>query len=167
MTWDTHKLSPKFMGSRKPVRLSSFPLRICQTEKGGSLVARTSQIRAPSWGDHIIWSHSLHQVLVCWYGDILYMSGQQVSPSCGKVSEWKASRSALWLLWLPAPDHHAVHTAALWSSTALKTACSLYCWSPLADLVHKAYTDLSTPSSQHTKSIPLTNWNKSLLHRCG
>lgn len=25
---DTHKLSPKFMGSRKPVRLSSFPLRI-------------------------------------------------------------------------------------------------------------------------------------------
>lgn len=28
-TADTHKLSPKFMGSRKPVRLSSFPLRIC------------------------------------------------------------------------------------------------------------------------------------------
>lgn len=41
---DTHKLSPKFMGSRKPVRLSSFPLRICGQDENRDKLSLCPQL---------------------------------------------------------------------------------------------------------------------------
>lgn len=88
---------------------------------------------------------------------------QQVLPSCGKASWWMASRSALSLLWLPAPDRRAAHTAAPWSRTAPDTVCSLYCWSPPGVLKHTAHTHFHWSVTTHSPAVHdgLEDWRRS------
>lgn len=77
-----------------------------------------------------------------WPGSTLETTQQRLSPSCGRASWWRVSRSAPSLLWPPAPDRRGAHTADPWSRAAPETACSPCCWSPPEVLKHTAQAQL-------------------------